>query len=78
MTAVTAGRQGTLHVTVVTAGNEQRRVEVRELTSGGGYVAVDPVQADALRPGDQVVTGVTTERSAPSGAAERDGEATSS
>ncbi|MFE6457639.1 peptidoglycan-binding protein [Streptomyces cinereoruber] len=78
VTAVTAGRRGTLHVTVATPNNGQRRVEVRELTSGGGYVAVDPLEPGALSPGDQVVTGVTAQESAPGGGGARDGEATSS
>ncbi|MFJ8229247.1 peptidoglycan-binding protein [Streptomyces sp. NPDC094448] len=60
VTAVTAGRQGTLHVTVVAPEGRQRRVGVRELAGGGGYVAVAPLEAGALNPGDQVVTGVTT------------------
>jgi len=59
VSAVTAGRQGTLHVTVVAAGGSRRRVEVRELATGGGYVAVGPLTSGELKPGDQVVTGVT-------------------
>jgi hypothetical protein len=61
ITAVTAGRGGTLYVTVVDAGGGQRRIDVRELTSGGGFVAVEPLRTGSLREGDRVMTGVAAD-----------------
>ncbi|MFD9518792.1 peptidoglycan-binding protein [Streptomyces sp. NPDC059979] len=57
VTAVSATAEGRTVVTVVAADGTQRRIEVRTGTSGDGYVAVAPVQADSLAAGTRVVIG---------------------
>ncbi|WP_200305212.1 peptidoglycan-binding protein [Streptomyces adelaidensis] len=74
ITAVTAGRGGTLYVTVVDSDGEQQQVDVRELTSGGGFVAVAPLKAGSLRKGDRVITGVAAD-STTGGQNQDDGDA---
>ncbi|MEJ8642980.1 hypothetical protein WKI68_19505 [Streptomyces sp. MS1.HAVA.3] len=57
VTAVSASAEGRTVVTAVAADGTQRRIEVRTGTSGDGYVAVAPVQADSLAAGTRVVIG---------------------
>ncbi|MFJ4779858.1 peptidoglycan-binding protein [Streptomyces sp. NPDC088762] len=57
VTAVSAGADGRTVVTAVAGDGTQRRIEVRTGTSGDGFVAVTPVQADALAAGTRVVIG---------------------
>lgn len=57
VTAVSASADGRTVVTAVAADGTQRRIEVRTGTSGDGYVAVTPVQADALAAATKVVIG---------------------
>ncbi|MFD7262650.1 peptidoglycan-binding protein [Streptomyces sp. NPDC059874] len=59
VTAVSAGADGRTVVAILRADGSQQRVEVRTATSGDGYVAVEPVQADALAVGARVVIGVS-------------------
>ncbi|MFD7560079.1 peptidoglycan-binding protein [Streptomyces sp. NPDC059835] len=59
VTAVSAGADGRTVVTVLRPDGSRQRVEVRTATSGDGYVAVEPVRADALAVGARVVIGVS-------------------
>lgn len=60
VTAITAGSDGKTVVTVLEAGDRQRRVEVTTGTTGDGYVEVEPAAGAGLAEGDQVVTGVNS------------------
>ncbi|WP_328748460.1 peptidoglycan-binding protein [Streptomyces sp. NBC_00285] len=60
VTAITAGSDGRTVVTVLEAGDRQRRVEVTTGTTGDGYVEVKPAAGAVLAEGDQVVTGVNS------------------
>ncbi|WP_406284116.1 peptidoglycan-binding protein [Embleya sp. NBC_00896] len=63
LSAVAAGADGRTVVTVLDAGGERRRVEVRPGTSGDGYVEVTPMEDGALTQGDRIVIGAA--RKAP-------------
>ncbi|MFD8207459.1 peptidoglycan-binding protein [Streptomyces sp. NPDC059695] len=65
ITAISSGADGRTTVTVAEPGGGRRRVEIRTSTAGDGYVAVAPTGGAALAPGEQVITGVTRERSTP-------------
>ncbi|MEV2216379.1 peptidoglycan-binding protein [Streptomyces sp. NPDC050997] len=60
VTAITAGSDGKTVVTVLEAGDRQRRVEVTTGTTGDGYVEVRPAAGAELAEGDKVVTGVNS------------------
>uniref|UniRef100_A0AAU2JQH9 Peptidoglycan-binding protein n=1 Tax=Streptomyces sp. NBC_00049 TaxID=2903617 RepID=A0AAU2JQH9_9ACTN len=65
ITAISSGADGRTTVTVLEAGGERRRVEIRTGTAGDGFVAVIPVADGSLTGGDQVITGVPREKASP-------------
>ncbi|MET9962041.1 peptidoglycan-binding protein [Streptomyces sp. NPDC006326] len=70
VTAVSASPDGQTLVTAVSTDGTQRRIAVRTGTSGDGYVAVTPLQADDLAAGAVVVIGAAP-KAADSGPGQR-------
>ncbi|MFD3945590.1 peptidoglycan-binding protein [Streptomyces sp. NPDC058579] len=65
ITAISSGADGRTTVTVLGSGGDRRRVEIRTGTAGDGFVAVTPMAGGSLAAGDQVITGVSRERTSP-------------
>ncbi|MEU1481380.1 peptidoglycan-binding domain-containing protein [Streptomyces sp. NPDC005760] len=59
VSALSAGADSRITVTVLEASGQRRRVEVRAGTSGDGYTEVTPVRGARLGAGDKVVVGVS-------------------
>jgi len=55
--ALFGGQDGKDYVSKVTGPNTAAKVQVQVVTVGDGLVGISPVPADALKPGDLVVTG---------------------
>lgn len=65
ITAISSGADGRTTVTVVGTNGDRRRIEIRTGTAGDGFVAVTPGAGGSLAEGDQVITGVSRERTSP-------------
>ncbi|MET9897217.1 peptidoglycan-binding protein [Streptomyces sp. NPDC006446] len=67
VTAVSAGADGSIAVTVLEDDGRQRRVRVKPGTTGDGHVEVTPLGSGVLGEGDRVVTGVRADGAAQEG-----------
>ncbi|MEU7006848.1 peptidoglycan-binding domain-containing protein [Streptomyces sp. NPDC046332] len=65
VTAISSGADGRTTVTVLEGDGDRRRVEIRTGTAGDGFVAVVPTAGGELAPDEQVITGVSRERTSP-------------